>query len=48
MTLELNACTFVYRKLGDYTQRIYPLLLLYSPKKKRSPNEKHQFAEGAE
>ena len=47
MTIELNACIFVNRKLGGYQKRIYPLLWLDSPKKKRSPNIKHQFDGGA-
>jgi len=47
MTIKIKAGIFVNRKLGDYQKRIYPLIWLDSPKKKRSPNVKHQFEGGA-
>jgi hypothetical protein len=47
MTVEIKACNFNNRKLGGDHERIYPLRWLDSPKKKRSPNNKHQFDGGA-
>lgn len=47
MSKEIKAGIFVNRNLGDYQKRIYLLLWLDKPKKKRSPNVKHQFEGGA-
>lgn len=47
MTIEIKAYNFINRKLRDYQKRIYSLLWSDNPKKKRTPNEEHQFDGGA-
>jgi len=43
----MKAGIFDNRKLGDYQKRIHSLLWVDSPKKKRSPDVRHQFDGGA-
>ena len=47
MIKEIKACNFNNKKLGGDHERIYPLLWLDSPKKKRLPNKNHKFDGGA-